>query len=758
MKYGETLPLFSAPQFANNNLEYNAVKDIIKKRTSACTLVTDSSQQTEFEDEIFGLLVEQLESINLFVRFKAGEIQRRLDAIARLLASPPKKETRTGYRLYSRYGRLERDVEAIGNDIQALSRFRESNRIGFVKLLKKYKKWTGSGTLSKQLSPLLSEQSSFTNYDLDGLLNQMMSVLEDVRNARATSPIRGQSTAASSTDSLPLLHKQSASAQEFDAQLDAGDYNRATYWVNGSSLIELQVFISRSLTARLSSASNSGAQTPLPSSTPTLVRSLKEDEVGEIVFDDETEALERIVRHGGETESIAQHPTALIRWIDNTEAPDISLVIPASKSVQRISGSRKLVNALLTGKASKKLEGSDFAKLQAANPKISPLVTIKANRARFLGPSIAAPIVWATVDRDVRMSKVVKGANWNSGAVEEFPYAVLSVYWEKAADKPQLLHVLDSSHLAVSVPQFTIEAHAMATLLKHEDAKAPSWFDKLSEELFKHPPAPILKLPSKPRMGSRRNKSPLRESSASTASVSQGEFSPSNAYSTEPTSEEEGAQSCYQKKSSKRRPVGALRSDSAWLGQNKYWSELNEEEADRDQPFTIVLHDNDDSSSLVDSFKTSFFKFIGRKRYFADSDGEEQPLLGNSEPSASDNEQVFSYDPLTHNLESTYPLSARKGYLYGYITCYLLSISFLILSVILVFREPKKKHSPEAWFRYTLRVALAVTTSLCLDVCAISLFIARRRTVGWVHSSLAYGGFTFICLFAGAVLAMVENN
>lgn len=46
--------------------------------------MTESNQQTLFHHEIFTLLVEQLENLNLFVKCKAGEIRRRIGMIGAL--------------------------------------------------------------------------------------------------------------------------------------------------------------------------------------------------------------------------------------------------------------------------------------------------------------------------------------------------------------------------------------------------------------------------------------------------------------------------------------------------------------------------------------------------------------------------------------------------------------------------------------------------------------------------------------------------
>ena len=46
-----------------------------------------------------------------------------------------------------RFGKLENDVLKAGDEVRSLARFTSTQRTAFRKLLKKYKKWTGSAEL-----------------------------------------------------------------------------------------------------------------------------------------------------------------------------------------------------------------------------------------------------------------------------------------------------------------------------------------------------------------------------------------------------------------------------------------------------------------------------------------------------------------------------------------------------------------------------------------------------------------------------------
>ena len=70
-----------------DNVDYNDLKRLIKLRTTQDQTqaidvsgngTTDESSLQAFEDELYAELLEQYQRIDLFVKSKAGEIQRRL--------------------------------------------------------------------------------------------------------------------------------------------------------------------------------------------------------------------------------------------------------------------------------------------------------------------------------------------------------------------------------------------------------------------------------------------------------------------------------------------------------------------------------------------------------------------------------------------------------------------------------------------------------------------------------------------------------
>ena len=105
MKYGQTLQQRSIPEWANckslslsdqlipylptlDNVDYNEIKNLIKVRTTkdptrAIAIPgkdNEAKDLQEFQGELYDILQEQHQRVDLFVQSKAGEITRRLSA------------------------------------------------------------------------------------------------------------------------------------------------------------------------------------------------------------------------------------------------------------------------------------------------------------------------------------------------------------------------------------------------------------------------------------------------------------------------------------------------------------------------------------------------------------------------------------------------------------------------------------------------------------------------------------------------------
>jgi hypothetical protein len=133
-----------------------------------------------------------------------------------------------------------------------------------------------------------------------------------------------------------------------------------------------------------------------------------------------------------------------------------------------------------------------------ANPGVVPLAKVLSRRTRFTG-SIAGGEAWAFLDRDVKMLPTSSSLGWlvsddedvDNRAVE-FPHAILEVQWD-GSQTPDFIHEITHSHMVCrtatisnyllivfifqveSVPGFSLDVHAIATLYEPKDMSPPFW-------------------------------------------------------------------------------------------------------------------------------------------------------------------------------------------------------------------------------------------------------------------------------------------
>ncbi|KAI4861742.1 hypothetical protein F4820DRAFT_432583 [Hypoxylon rubiginosum] len=193
MKYGEHLEEESVPGWSLHNIDYNSLKYQIKTHTTKdqATAIAIPGQQDyalkRFEDAFYLELCNQHNRVSLFVTSKADEIARRLrhlsDSVHQLIVrcneaggvSPKRQRRLAKYAL---------QIDECEDDIKALRRFVSAQVIAFRKILKKYRKWTGSTTLSTRFKEnVLSSPKSFMRRDFHPLQSQHQELLATLEAA-----------------------------------------------------------------------------------------------------------------------------------------------------------------------------------------------------------------------------------------------------------------------------------------------------------------------------------------------------------------------------------------------------------------------------------------------------------------------------------------------------------------------------------------------------------------------------------------------
>ncbi|KAI2467049.1 hypothetical protein F4781DRAFT_433809 [Annulohypoxylon bovei var. microspora] len=259
MKYGEHLEEESVPSWSLHNIDYNSLKHQIKAHTTKdqATAIAIPGQQDyalkRFEDAFYLELCNQHNRVGLFVTSKADEISRRLrhlsDSVHQLIVrcnnagsvSPKRQRRLAKYAL---------QIDECDDDIKALSRFVNAQIIAFRKILKKYRKWTGSITLSSRFKEnILSSPKSFTRRDITPLRlhhHELLTTLEAASPDFDSLQIERQKQKAKANFESPDRSRRSSLTQqpkpastpggssmtywnEYEHGSEAGDYDEGAY-------------------------------------------------------------------------------------------------------------------------------------------------------------------------------------------------------------------------------------------------------------------------------------------------------------------------------------------------------------------------------------------------------------------------------------------------------------------------------------------------------------------------------------------------
>ncbi|KAK4126705.1 SPX-domain-containing protein [Parathielavia appendiculata] len=253
MKYGEQFEKESVPQWSLHNIDYNSLKHHIKAHTTkdqATAIAIPGRPNTalaKFEDEFYAELCRQHDRVDMFVVSKADELARRLQhlsgqihrLILRCATSGP---DRISLKKRQRFAKYEQTLLQCGNDIKSLERFVNAQVVAFRKILKKYRKWTGSSTLGARFKEaILSHPKSFTRLDFSQLRSQYDDLCQTLHAAlpvdlpnstdwSAREPRSSRQASAQLSPSETIVATESRPTvgywNEYECGSEAGDFDR----------------------------------------------------------------------------------------------------------------------------------------------------------------------------------------------------------------------------------------------------------------------------------------------------------------------------------------------------------------------------------------------------------------------------------------------------------------------------------------------------------------------------------------------------
>ncbi|KAI5784698.1 VTC domain-containing protein [Geopyxis carbonaria] len=811
MKYGDALPQRSVLEWLPYNLDYTEVKDLIKRYTISQPLVEAAEQKTDFEDELFEVLADQLGRIDLFVKSKSGEIDRRLTNCKRQVSMLQRREiSRPSSKLSNRYARIESDIERAGNDIQSLSRFVNVQRTGFHKLLKKYQKWTGSAHLTARFGILLESPTAFHRQDFETSVLEVSELLAAVRSAinalaeAATAPqIRPFESPVTNTVAKATTVKFRKPTFEDDpqARISQSSFDtsgtrsggRAVLWVHNDHQIELQVALLKYMTIQTSTPTTTAPSTPALSrrSSSAGVVSGKDDEIASVVFDD----LESFsgIQSSATIESVSQSGmrTAGQVWWSHHD-PEAHLVVtdnsmpgPGRRSkTLEIALKRKHVETLVDPSSELPIKDNqtpndhilwDIQNWFRRRPTVVPLAKITCRRTRFTG-EIPEGQVSVVIDRDIRM-KAVKGVTgWSNPENQddtgcdtdnqalEFPHAVVEVKWD-GIQMPNFVDEIIQSHMVENMPGFALDVHAIALRALDKDIRK----------------TPI----NGSRQHSRRSSTYFVVSNSSSKNSSTVAGHTSSQTLTPGTSD--GAvmeiSSLIAARKKKQRKMKTRRTMIESISGEHYWNEFGDgSDDDQEEPYTVLVapsitgsDDGYTDKSLTDFVVNPITRVFSRFRtVFGDKPrrtDENSPLVDRPEiddsESSSDDDLVpggIKHSRYKYGTYSEPLVNHHSVYKAGHLGFFLVSFLVLLITSILALNgslERRRRHhhrDPGQHLVLDLGVVTGVMVSLVFAVIGITVFLMGRFRASWLHTILIWFMFGVICVGSGAVFALVGRT
>lgn len=812
MKYGEALPLRSVQEWLPHNLDYNEIKQLIKHYTTTKSPATNSDP-TEWEDELFEVLLDQLGRIDLFVKSKAGEIDRRIASCERQLAELQRRapSAKSSAKIAARYSKIEQEIERAGHNVQSLARFVNVQRTGFHKLLKKYRKWAGSSHLPDRFLVLLESPTAFHRHDFDRCVLVVSELLATVRDRinklsdesyETVPPQQGKPStgkAVSSKGTALPLHVPAPNPKtrlEWDTAFGtshiANGGGRAVFWVHKDHVIELQVFLLKHLTLQTWTPACSIPATPLSSrrnsdaGPPGHV-----DHVGHVVLDDlgsfsdvqNTATIDQVsravMRTAGQVRWCSRDLDASVVVSDYSGAILNTENLPNSE-VLNVTTRRKNVEALLDPKTESTglKEGQCIQTKQSIDrirgwfskhPGVTPLAKILSRKIRFIG-SVSGGEAWASLDRDIVMCSNAGEPGWvasdetGEGKITEFPHSVVEILWD-GKQTPSFVTELMQSHIVESVPGFSLDVHAIATLYKPKHMLSPFWLSALNKDIRK---TPTVNRPTH----SRRNSSRVVFSNPSSqnSSVVTGDSGLQYQMST-PATSDAGALS----RESRRKKRRTSRPHGRPADVSRYWSEFDDEE--REAPYTILVRPSS-SSSMEDGDTLSAYiaspvlkavsrlKNLGRKSHMP---CEHSPLLGESVGPDTETDSETEVGGLNgfqgySTFKPPHPSSGnRAAYNAGHLGLLAFSALMLLVTGALAIGESLSGHKRR---RKNIGKHIVVDLSVFAGalVCVISgiigltIFVAGGSRVSLQHRIAVWTTFALVCTGCGAILTVASRD
>ena len=670
MKYGDTLLQRSIPKWQVYNVDYNDIKRLIKVRTTknqARTIAIpghdkEAGASQEFEDELYAELCEQHERVDLFVKSKTGEINSKLMSLekdieqlqCRYLGA---RQNPVPVLCLKRFSKAEEAVLNLGEELQLLSRFVGAQRLAFRKLLKKYRRWTGSSTLGHRFDrAVLSRSSGLSNSNLQMLLEYWADILAAVRapsdadigwsaghmrgsslvNAKRGEKDRSGLEHASSIDVIGA--SESGSAANFDVAIVAVPLSAkeglASYWIHPDNLVQLQVLLlqhaqikrfecsrqasensSRRSSLRASNANETGTFSGFP-----------KDEIHTVFCGNPQDLVYGVEKQNalGSDFSPGDIPLKSVMNVHGTDKVEVLIALRKRGLLNTDHGEyegnfhhvtykkKPILSIFKDLKEPRLTQDQELDGWLTENTEVEPLVVVHRKRQRFVGlDNSSQSHLLVTLDHNIKFGgcsiRSFEEVLTSDRLKAIFPFAVLTVRFEGRVSQ-DLIAALDQTHLAQRVPGFTLEKHTIATFHSALRPLDLPWGSLLEQDIRKLPPPRTShsKQPLNKRFSPTTSNLPRPSvSSPSTEERPDSTFSARGGKSSVPTTPEVQSSPPLNTSDNKRRsprhnPARARILDPSCPGPSRYWNEFDDGD-DREEENGYFIYVKRESSPFPGS-------------------------------------------------------------------------------------------------------------------------------------------------------------
>ena len=446
---------------------------------------------------------------------------------------------------------------------------------------------------------------------------------------------------------------------------------------------------------------------------------------------------------------------------------------------------------------------------------VKPLVEIHSNRDKFAGISNTADFgVWAMLDQDITMSPpdvpnlgaASRPSTNGSYTIESpegkaFPYAVLQCRWE-FSQIPEIVRLLDKSHLAERVHGFTLEAEAIYSICSPQGMPNPLWQPLLGRDIRKLPPQNSKRFSRRGTDESSSPEEPLHPASAtsndgpsdSTFSTAQVQSSATSIMASVQTATElsssESTKLVFDRaKSPKQKKRVRLPSPSQPEMVYRYWNEFDDgSENGEDSSYAIYVNPDEPSNfpgteTILKSFSALYYGLSRIERRILSwlslinhqsTRHEREPLIAGQrtgpylEDSSDSDDNTQATDksyPRKHTISTGSPVrpsssprqskdrGSRETFIFrAYVGAFILSYIVLALSAIL-----KSTDRYETSIEVDTGVILGVVIALFCGIGGVGLMVSRRDALPPLHRAAVVLAFCVVCAGGGYLLALVGS-